>query len=113
MGDGDVGVETTKGWMVGGWRVGWRGCGAGGSVGLVDGGWMEGWMEGGGLVAEGVQRVGWRGVGLGAGWLDGGGGGWMEAGRRGGGMGFLNRSEPNRKKNRTEPREPKLSRNPS
>ena len=30
-----------------------------------------------------------------------------------GGMGFLNRTEPNRKKNRPEPREPKPSQNPS
>ena len=38
--------------------------------------------------------------------LDGGGSG-MD-----GGMGFLNRTEPNRKKNRPEPREPKPSQNP-
>ena len=30
-----------------------------------------------------------------------------------GGMGFLNRTEPNRKKDRSEPREPKPNQNPS
>ena len=43
--------------------------------------------------------------------------GWMEAGRSGSGWrdGFSepNRTEPNRKKNRSEPCEPKPSQNPS
>ena len=55
--------------------------------------WLEGWMEGcGGLVDGGLE----------------GGGSGMD-----GGKGFLNRTEPNRKENRTEPREPKPSQNPS
>ena len=107
--DGGLVGLVDGGWMEGlaGWRAGWRGwcgwSGGGRRAGWRDCWWMEGWMEGvavaagldGGLRRAGGWRVGWRGSGM------------------DGGMGFLNRTEPNRKKNRPEPREPKPSQNPS
>ena len=132
-----------RAWVDGGWwRRAWmEGCGwmaGAGLLGLVDGGWMEGlagWRLDGGLDGgAGVDGVvgegGWLERLLVDGGLDGGGGcgwragwrveegwwmeGWMGGGSgMDGGMGFLNRTEPNRKKNRPEPREPKPSQNPS